>query len=245
MEWRFVPKKKYDPAVAIASEEILLKKVSRTKTPVVRFWEWKSKAATIGRSQKVSNELDLEFCESKNVSVIRRPTGGGAMYHAPKDELVYSIVAPRDHFPDDITQIYRDICKKVVKSLDRIDIESRFVEPNSIFIDENKVSGSAQKITKDVILQHGTLLYDPDRDMMFSLLKRNEPPERHIGSNVTSVTGITEFSDVSLSHLYRTLKEGILNNKKYFTKDLTKKELENAEKLADKKYKKEGWNLSP
>lgn len=245
MEWRFVPKKKYDPSVAIALEEILLKEVSRTKTPIVRFWEWKSKAATIGRSQKVSNELDLGFCESRNVSVIRRPSGGGAMYHAPKDELVYSIIAPRDHFPDDITQIYREICGRLVKSLNRIDIESRFVEPNSVFINKNKISGSAQKITKDVVLQHGTVLYSLDQDMMFSALKRNEPPERHIGSNVSPVTGISEFSDVSLSDIYRTLKKGFLNNTKYFTKNPTETELEEAGDLADKKYKKESWNLSP
>ncbi|MFW6064885.1 MAG: lipoate--protein ligase family protein [Candidatus Natronoplasma sp.] len=245
MEWRFVPMKEYHPTVALALEEILLNEVSKTKTPIIRFWHWKNKAVTIGRSQKASNEVDLELCEQSDISVIRRPSGGGTMYHAPGDEIVYSIIAPRDHFPDDINQIYRDICETLAQTLRSIDIAARFVQPNSVFIDDKKISGSAQKITKKAVLQHGTVLYSPEEEEMFSLLKKNDSPERYIGSHISPVTGVSNLVNVSFQDLYTSLKQGFLDANQHFTKDITEQELKKAEELVDKKYGKEGWNLSP
>ncbi|MFW5898404.1 MAG: lipoate--protein ligase family protein [Candidatus Saliniplasma sp.] len=245
MEWRFVPRSKNDPRLAVALEEVLLKKVSKTKTPVIRFWEWEDKAVTIGRSQKASNEVDLEHCRDENIDVIRRPSGGGAMYHTPGDELVYSIIAPKNYFPKDITVIYKKICSQISKILAEIDIDAYFVEPNSIFLSDRKISGNAQKITKDAVLQHGTILYSPNKKMMFSVLKDSHSIDKYISSNMNSVIGISEVSDISLKDLYQVLKYGLLDGKKHFTKIIEKDELTEAKELIDKKYGEESWNLSP
>ena len=245
MKWRFVPNFKNHPRLAMALEEVLLKKVSKTKTPVIRFWEWEHKAVTIGRSQKTTNEVDLELCRDKNIDVIRRPSGGGAMYHAPGNEIVYSIIAPKNYFPNDITTIYRKICSQLSKILTEIDIDAYFVEPNSIFVSHGKISGNAQRITKDSVLQHGTILYSPDKETMFSVLKESLPDSRYISSRMNSVKGISEVSDISFKDLYQVLKEGLLDGKEHFTKDIQKDELTEAEELVYKKYGKDGWNLSP
>ena len=239
------PRTKNDPRLAMALEEVLLKKVSKTKTPMIRFWEWEDKAVTIGRSQKTSNEVDLEFCKEENIKVIRRPSGGGAMYHAPGDEIVYSIIAPKDYFPNDITLIYREICSRLSNVLKYIDIDAEFVEPNSIFVSDRKISGNAQKVTKDAVLQHGTLLYSPDEDTMFSTLKRSDSSDRYIASDMNSVVGISDLTDISFDHFYQMIKTGLLDGKEHITKSIQEDELETAEELVDKKYGKEGWNLSP
>ena len=245
MKWRSIPRSKNDPHLAMALEEVLLKKVSKTKTPTIRFWEWKDKAVTIGRSQKTSNEVDLEFCKEENIKVIRRPSGGGAMYHAPGDEIVYSIIAPKNYFPDDITLIYRKICSRLADILSGINIDAEFVEPNSIFVSDRKISGNAQKVTKDAVLQHGTLLYSPDEDTMFSTLKRSDSNDRYIASDMNSVIGISDLTDISFHQFYRKIKNGLLDGKEHVTKKIQEDELEKAEELVDKKYGKEGWNLSP
>ncbi len=245
MKWRFVPKSKNGPRLAMALEEVLLKKVSKTKTPIIRFWEWEDKSVTIGRSQKTSNEVDLEFCEEETIKVIRRPSGGGAMFHAPGDEIVYSIIAPKNYFPNDITAVYRKICGRLSKILTEINIDAYFVEPNSIFVSKGKISGNAQKITKGAVLQHGTVLYSPDQETMFSALKESHSDDRYISSNMDSVIGISEVSDISFKELYQVLKKGLLDGKEHITKNIQKDELTEAEELVFKKYGKEGWNLSP
>ncbi len=245
MEWRFIPKTKIDPYTAIALEEVLINKVSKNRTPTIRFWEWEDKTLTIGRSQKVSNEVDLELCKELDISVIRRPSGGGTMYHAPGREIVYSIIAPRDHFPDDIKKIYREICGILVKALRDIDIFAEFVKPNSVFIEDKKISGSAQKITKKAVLQHGTILYEANEEEMFSLLKRNDSSDKYIPSKMSPVIGISRVTDIPFSELYSALKYGFLSGKEYFTEQLSNKEFEEAEELINKKYRKESWTFSP
>jgi len=245
MEWRFIPKTKLDPHFTIAMEEVLINKVSKSRTPMIRFWEWESKTITIGRSQKASNEVDLELCKELDISVIRRPSGGGTMYHAPGREIVYSVIAPRDYFPDDITEIYREICGVLVKTLRDMDIFAEFVKPNSVFIDDKKISGSAQKITKKAVLQHGTVLYEPDEEEMFSLLKRNDSPDKYISSKMSPVSGISRVKEISFSELYNALKEGFLDGKEYFTERLSDKEFKETEELVNKKYERESWNLNP
>ncbi len=245
MEWRFIPKEKIDPYFAIALEEILLEEVSKTETPILRFWEWEDEAVTIGRSQKASNEVDLRLCRDENIEVIRRPSGGGAMYHSPRDEIVYSVIAPKGLFPNDITLIYREICTKLANIFDQIDIDAEFVEPNSIFVSDQKISGNAQKITSNAVLQHGTILYSPDRKTMFSALKDSHTEDRYISSNMNSVMGISELADISFDDLYHLLKSGVLEGKEHSTEEIQKEELDSAKELVGKKYGKEGWNLTP
>ncbi len=245
MQWRFVPKKKIGPYTAIALEEILTDRVSKTGIPIIRFWEWESKAVTIGRSQKVRNEVDLKLCKKRNIAVIRRPSGGGTMYHTPGGELVYSIIAPREYFPDDITKIYKNICGLLVKTLQDLDISAEFVKPNSVFVDDKKVSGSSQKITKNVILQHGTILYEPNEEEMFSLLRKNDTSDRYIRSNISPVSGISKIADFSFLELYNALKKGFLDGKEYFTEPVSDQEFQKAKELVNKKYREESWNLNP
>ena len=80
---------------------------------------------------------------------------------------------------------------------------------------------------------------------MFSVLKESLPDSRYISSRMNSVKGISEVSDISFKDLYQVLKEGLLDGKEHFTKDIQKDELTEAEELVYKKYGKDGWNLSP
>ncbi len=229
----------------MALEEVLMDWVSENGAPLLRFWSWKEKAVTIGRSQKIENEVDLEFCRSSNIKVIRRPSGGGAMYHAPEDEIVYSVIAPRTLFPADITSIYRNICSELVEALRKMGIKAAFTPPNSVTVSNKKVSGSAQKISSECIVQHGTVLYTPDEEEMFSVLKKNTSDDRYISSNISSVAGVKRFKDFSFSKFFERIENSFLKNREYFTQELSETELEKAQRLVKEKYEKEVWNLDP
>jgi len=245
MEWRLVPIERIEPRHAVALEEVLLKKTAKDQTPIIRFWEWKDRCVTLGRFQEVKKEVDLRLCRKKEIAVIRRPSGGGTMYHSPGDEIVYSIIAPKGIFPNDIGIIYQSLCTHIMSALKKMGVDSDFVRPNNVMVSNSKISGSAQRITGQAILQHGTILYSPDREDMFSVIRKNDSPGKYILSNMTPVIGVSELTNISFDEFYSVIKEEFLEGKEFFTKRPSAEEVEKAEHLVDERYARDGWNLIP
>jgi lipoate---protein ligase len=139
--------------------------------PTIRFYSWSPPAVSIGYFQSLTAEVDLEACKRYGVDVVRRITGGGAVYH--DKELTYSIVIAEKHpaIPLNIIQSYERICNALVRSFDHLGIKSTFAPINDIVVNGKKISGNAQTRKDGVVLQHGTILLDVDVETMFSLLK--------------------------------------------------------------------------
>ncbi|MFW6048306.1 MAG: lipoate--protein ligase family protein [Candidatus Natronoplasma sp.] len=245
MKWRLAPLEEMDPYRSIALEEVLLKNTNETGKPILRFWKWNSKAVTIGRFQNVNNEVDIELCRDKKIKIIRRPSGGGTMFHSAGDEIVYSVIAKKELFPNDIIKRYEKVCGHITTALQNMGVDAKFEKPNSVSASGLKISGSAQKVTRKSVLLHGTILYTPNKEEMFSVLNTSDPcDDRYIKSNITPVAGVKEIIDISFQKFYDKIKEEFLKDKQYFTKYVTEEELEEADKLAEEKYKKNSWNLT-
>ncbi len=171
-------------------DEALMKTCSE---PVLRLYSWKPSAVSIGYFQGLEEEVDLPVAEAQGVDVVRRITGGGAVFHDA--ELTYSFVT-RD-FKENILDSYKDICGAILSGLKGIGVDGSFAPLNDLVVNGKKFSGNAQTRKGSVLLQHGTILLDVDVDRMFSLLKvPSEKMRDKIVSDVKMrVTGIGKSFD--------------------------------------------------
>ena len=176
-------------------EAILMAVAERRVPPTIRFYGWKPHAISIGYFQGIHEEVSLEKCQKKGIDVVRRITGGGAVFHAA--EVTYSIVIPESHplSRPSILDSYRIICSGIIEGLSQLGIEAEFAPINDIIAGGKKISGNAQTRKKNCILQHGTILLSVDVDTMFSLLKVPQEKARgkliqEVKARVTSVENL-------------------------------------------------------
>ncbi len=166
-------------------EAILESVASGRELPTLRLYAWEPAAISIGYFQGLYEEVDVEACHARGVDVVRRITGGGAVFH--QAEITYSIIIPetQDLAPKSIMASYGVICGGVVKGLEILGIEATFAPINDIVALGKKISGNAQTRKRGCLLQHGTILLGLDVDLMFELLK--VPQEKAKGKLIADV----------------------------------------------------------
>ncbi|MDR3146538.1 MAG: lipoate--protein ligase family protein [Treponema sp.] len=183
----------------MALDEALLESVSRGRSlPVLRFYGWEPRAVSVGYFQVLEAEVNLEACKSRGIDVIRRITGGGAVFH--QAELTYSIIMPDSHplAGDSIRESYRSLCAGIIRGLALLGLEAQFAPINDILCGGRKISGNAQTRRSGTILQHGTILLDLDVDLMFELLRI--PEEKNRGRLIRDVKErVTSLRTLGLS----------------------------------------------
>jgi lipoate---protein ligase len=169
-----------EPAWNMALDEAILEEAAAGRLrPALRFYTWTPPAVTLGFSQDAAIETDLEACRAAGVTVVRRITGGGAVFH--ENEITYSIVIPTAAAPGAIVESYKLICGAVAAGLNFLKNGFEFSPINDIIYHEKKVSGSAQVRRGGQLLQHGTVLLEPDIERMFTLLRVPEDKFRKHG----------------------------------------------------------------
>jgi lipoate-protein ligase A len=194
-------------------DEAVLASVSRGRSPPsLRLYGWKPPCVTIGYFQSLEAEVDLEACRSAGVDVVRRLTGGGAVFHDA--EITYSLVVPLGHplAPDDILESYRGICAGLIRGLGLLGVGASFEPINDIAAGGKKISGNAQTRRQGCLLQHGTVLLDLDPERMFSLLR--VPAEKLKGKLIEDVKArVTSLRallgrEVAYEEAARALRQG-------------------------------------
>ena len=175
-----------DAFMSMAIDEALLKLNAEGKSSnTVRFWRWLPSTVSIGCFQSVEREVDLGVARKYGVDVVRRITGGGAVFHDYGGELTYSVVCRQGDVPDDIIESYRLICGGLVRGFERLGLHAEFKPVNDVQVNGKKISGSAQTRRWGSVLQHGTVLISPDVRRMFELLKVS--PEKISDKFIASV----------------------------------------------------------
>ena len=234
-------------------EAIMLAMKEGKAPPTLRIYRWKPSAVSIGTFQGMRDEVDVEFCKSKSIDIIRRITGGGAVYHDYNGEVTYSIIMPKEHplALDDILDSYKLLCGGIVKALNHLDIKNGEFKPiNDVTVGEKKVSGNAMTRRHDCVLQHGTTLLDLDVNLMFTILK---VPQEKISDKMISdvkerVTSIQDILNrqVHIDELRDALALGFSEalEIELIPGKLSPEEQQRAEILAKEKYSTDTWNFS-
>lgn len=223
-----------DPAYNLAFEEYVL--THRTRGDILILWQ-NDNAVIIGRNQNTAEEIDQRFVNAHGIRVVRRNTGGGAVYH-DLGNLNYSFIT-------DVGASKAVFTEPVVKALRSLGLEAEASGRNDILVSGKKVSGTAQQISKGRILHHGTLLFDSDSSMITGALTPD--PEKFRSKSVKSVRSrvgnirsfLKEDMDIAAfwDHLKRALGETGMT-----TDSLNEKELAEVVRLKEEKYDTWQWN---
>jgi lipoate---protein ligase len=176
--WRLLPLQTNNAAMNMAIDEAILTcRIEDLVPNTLRFYRWQPSAVSLGRNQNPEAEVYLDACKQRGVDVVRRISGGGAVYHDFEGEVTYSVTAKvSDLGTTDIVTVYSKVYDAVKDALRILGITADFSGgdtkncPN-MTVRAKKISGSSQIITRGVVLQHGTLLVNVDLPKMFQLLK--------------------------------------------------------------------------
>ncbi len=236
-----------DAKFNMALDEALLELISSGRSePTVRFYRFSPTAVTIGYFQSIRKTVNLQKATSLGIDVVRRPTGGGAVLHDEKGELTYSVVVP-EISGEEVVESFRRICLGVILTLKELGLEASFVPVNDVVVSGRKISGSAQTRRGGFILQHGTILYNADLDLMQEVL--TPPTEKLLEKGVSSirerVTTVSEQlgRDVSFDEVLDAAIKGFSRalGEKLIPSDPTEDELILASEL-ERKYGSKEWN---
>ncbi|NIA10184.1 MAG: lipoate--protein ligase family protein [Nitrospiraceae bacterium] len=165
-KWRLLLHPPQDAFTNMAIDESLL----ISGKPTVRLYRWRPSAISIGYFQGMKEEVNLEACKEHGVDVVRRISGGGAVFHDEQGEITYSLVTPEEMLPKNILESCDKICSSIAKGLGYLGVHAEFAPLNDIVANGRKISGSAQTRRHGNVLQHGTILLDLNKELMFSLL---------------------------------------------------------------------------
>ncbi|MER2134579.1 MAG: biotin/lipoate A/B protein ligase family protein [Arthrobacter sp.] len=173
-EWEIIPPTPLSTHMHVAMDEVLAEEVAAgRRNPTLRFWEWESPSVVIGSFQSLRNEVDPDGAERHGVTVVRRISGGGAMFMEHGNAITYSLYVPQSLVDGlSFADSYPFLDAWVMESLERLGIKAWYQPLNDIATDQGKIGGAAQKrLSTGAMLHHVTMSYDIDADKMVQVLR--------------------------------------------------------------------------
>src|SRR5690606_17287068 len=163
-DWLLLHEAPQSPALHMALDDALLDEVSAGRRgPTLRVWEWAGPAVVMGRFQSLRNEVDHEAAQRHGIEVVRRISGGGAMFIEPGNTITYSIYAPVGMVQGmNFEQAYALMDAWVIAALGELGIQAWYQPLNDIASPAGKIAGAAQARRGNAVLHHVTMAYDID-----------------------------------------------------------------------------------
>ena len=173
-QWNVIAPTVLPTEINVALDEVLTEEVGAgRRNPTLRFWDWQEPSVVIGSFQSVRNEVDPAGVEKHGITVVRRISGGGAMFMEAGNCITYSLYLPQT-LVDGISfaDSYPFLDAWVMAALEELGINAFYVPLNDIATDQGKIGGAAQKrLANGGMLHHVTMSYDIDADKMVEVLR--------------------------------------------------------------------------
>ena len=235
-----------DPAMHAALDEVLGRELAAGRRgPTFRFWEWENPAVVIGSFQSLRNEIDAEAAELVGVQIVRRISGGGAMFMEAGNCITFSVVVP-ESLVDGMSyeQSYAFLDEWVLTALAGVGVNASYAGLNDIASPAGKIAGAAQKrFVGGAVLHHVTMAYDIDADKMLQVLRigREKLSDKGIKSANKRVDPVR-----SQTHLPRdeVMASFLATFRRLYTVvdgNLTDEEIAQAEELVQTKFGNPEW----
>ncbi len=181
-----------DAALNLAIESSLLESDFSKENAIFMLWQ-NAPSVIIGRHQNAYEEVDLNFLEKNKIALVRRPTGGGAVYH-DLGNLNFSFIIPSQAQKVD----FHIFLAPMIEALNNIGIPAKSTGRNDIVVFDKKICGTAQTKGKHAILVHGAMLIDTDLDVLERVLAGN--PDKYTSKGIASVRSrVINIKEVLLS----------------------------------------------
>ncbi|MED3623059.1 lipoate--protein ligase [Bacillus thermocopriae] len=230
-----------DPRINLAIEEYALKNLDINETYLLFYINEPS--IIIGKNQNTIEEINTEYVEKNGIHVVRRLSGGGAVYH-DLGNLNFSFITKDD---GDSFHNFRKFTEPVIAALKKLGVNAELSGRNDIEVDGRKISGNAQFSTKGRMFSHGTLLFDSEIENVVSALKvkKDKIESKGIKSVRSRVANISEFLEekISIEQFRSLLLKFIFDGQEQVQEYvLTEEDWEKIHQLSKERYQNWEWN---
>lgn len=232
----------FDPEYNLASEEYLLSDQSRYNGNVFMLWR-NDDSVIIGKNQNTYEEINTDYVKENGIKVVRRLTGGGAVFH-DLGNLNYTYITKAN---DTINLDFKLFMTPIVKMLNALGADAQINGRNDICIGGKKVSGTAQCISNGKVMHHGTLLFSSDMSRIQGALKVNSDKLsskgiKSVSSRVTNIKNSIN-ADIDICGFCECIAEYMsTSNENAVISDFAPDKIEEVQKLHDDKYSTWEWN---
>ncbi len=231
--------KNSNPYFCLAAEEYLLKNLDKD---VFMLWQGED-TIVLGKHQNALGEINYPFVREKNVTVARRISGGGTVFHDAGNvnfSFIKNVKSPAEISFNQFTQ-------PVVSALAKLGVTATTSGRNDLLIEGKKVSGNAEHIFKNRVLHHGTLLFNSDLKNLGQAIKvtPGKYESKAVQSNRSEVANISVFlkQKLEVSEFIQFLIEVQLEKDENIHYELSKNDIQKIEMLAHEKFKTWDWNF--
>ena len=268
MEWRLIKDSYHNGFMNMAIDEsIMIAHREGLVPPTIRFYQWSPPAVSLGYFQDLQKEIDVDVCQDMGIDIVRRPTGGKAVLH--DKELTYSFIIRENHplVNNSILETYKKISGGMIRVLSYIGVTAELVplrEKSEIHhsdfksicfsvpsqyevqVEGKKIVGSAQVRKREIVLQHGSLLIELEKDKLFSIFNFPSAQIRERFKTRFNATSLEEIlkRKTSFSELSEILPRGF--EKEFGVRllegKLTEEEEKISKELLENKYLTYEWN---
>ncbi len=229
-----------NPSFNLALEQYIFDEMPKDKE---YFMLWQNdNAIIVGKHQNTIAEINQDFVNKNNISVVRRLSGGGAVYH-DMGNLNFTFIVNDNNINKFDFNVF---CRPIIKALEKIGVNSQLNGRNDITINGKKFSGNSQYIKKNRIMHHGTLLYNSNLSVISKALNvsKDKIESKGIKSIKSRVTNIKDYmsEDIPLSEFKNILLKYMFQEENIKEYILTENDINKINNIKEKIYDTWEWN---
>lgn len=245
-EWEILGPQIIPVAEQVALDEVLTRQIAKgTRKPTIRFWDWDESAVVIGSFQSLKNEVDMEQADHYGIKVVRRISGGGAMFMEAGNCITYSLYAPESLVDGmSFADSYPFLDEWVMQALAKTGIHAHYKPLNDIATDAGKIGGAAQKrLANGAMLHHVTMSYDIDAQKMTQVLRigREKISDKGITSAVKRVDPLKSQTELGRMEIIDVMMKTFAERTGATRVELDEAARTEAQALAAKKFDTQEW----
>jgi len=231
-----------DAAYNFSAEEYLTR-YRRFDARVLMLWQ-ADRCVMLGNNQAAEAETDMIFTSKENISIIRRSSGGGAIF-TDRGTVLYTYI---EALENDAKTHRETAAASIIEALGTMGVNAVQEGRNDILLEGRKISGLAQYVCGGFICTHGSLLYDTDLDMLTAVLVADETklhPKgiQSIRSRVTNIKPYIKDGSFTAAEFKARLKAALLRDKMFKEYRFNGPELDRIEHIRREKYGNRSWTF--
>jgi lipoate-protein ligase A len=244
-DWQLIAAEPTEPHMNLALDEVLTLQVGKgLRPPTLRIWGWNRRCIVLGRFQSVRNEVDEANASKHEVQLVRRISGGGAMFIEPEGAITWSIYAPEAMVKGmSFADSYAFFDGWVIEALRGLGVDAWYEPLNDITSSGGKIGGAAQARRGGAVLHHTTMAYQMNIPLMLEVLRigQEKLSDKGIKSADKRVGPLRQQTELPRETIIETMVDFFRDRHGLTPGALTPEEIAEAKTLAHDRFATREW----